>query len=116
MWACCLNLPTSRTIADIVEAKDDPDEDFLNGVLAAHSSGIKVLVAPPRPEMAELVTSDHVRKILALLQKMFDYIVVDTGKGINDPLLAVFDLRRADYFDFDRGHQLRSRTPNSFLK
>lgn len=86
-----LNLPTSRTIADVVEAKHDPDEDLLNGVLASHSSGIKVLVAPPRPEMAELVTPDHVRKILALLQKMFDYVIVDTGKGINDPLLAVFD-------------------------
>lgn len=87
-----LNLPSSRTIADVVEAKHDPDEDLLNGVLASHSSGIKVLVAPPRPEMAELVTAEHVRKILALMQKMFDYIVVDTGKGINDPLLAVFDL------------------------
>jgi pilus assembly protein CpaE len=86
-----LNLPTSRTIADIVEAKHDPDEDLLNGVLASHSSGIKVLVAPPRPEMAELVTPDHIRKILALMQKMFDYIVVDTGKGISDPLLALFD-------------------------
>ncbi len=87
-----LNLPTSRTIADIVEAKHDPDEDLLNGILASHSSGIKVLVAPPRPEMAELVTQEHVRKILTLMQKMFDYVVVDTGKGINDPLLAVFDL------------------------
>lgn len=86
-----LNLPTSRTIADIVEAKHDPDEDLLNGVLASHSSGIKVLVAPPRPEMAELVTADHVRKILALMQKMFDYIIVDTGKGLSDPLLALFD-------------------------
>ncbi len=25
------------------------------------------------------------------MKKMFDYIVVDTGKGINDPLLAIFD-------------------------
>lgn len=86
-----LNLPSSRTIADIVEAKHDPDEDLLNAVLASHSSGIKVLVAPPRPEMAELVTAEHVRKILALMQKTFDYIIVDTGKGISDPLLALFD-------------------------
>ncbi|HZQ09030.1 MAG TPA: response regulator [Anaerolineae bacterium] len=86
-----LNLASGRTFADIVEAKHDPDEDLLNGVLVAHSTGIKALLAPPRPEIAELVTADHIRKTLAVLQKMFDYIVIDTGKGINDPLLAVFD-------------------------
>lgn len=86
-----LNLPANRTIADVVEAKHDPDEDLLAGVLAAHSSGIKVLLAPPQPEQAELVTPDHVRKTLEVMKKMFDYIVVDTGKAISDPLLAVFD-------------------------
>lgn len=87
-----LNLVTNRTMLDVVEAKHDPDEDLLNGVLAAHSSGVKALLAPPRPEQAELVTADHVRKTLAVLQKMFDYVIVDTAKAISDPLLAVFDL------------------------
>ncbi len=86
-----LNLPANRTIADVVEAKHDPDEELLNGILAAHSSGIKVLLAPPQPEQAELVTPDHVRKTLEALKRMFDYIVIDTGKGISDPLLAIFD-------------------------
>lgn len=78
-------------MADIVEAKNDPDEELLNGILAAHSSGIKVLLAPPAPEQAELVTPDHIRKTLDVMKKMFDYIVVDTGKSISDPLLAVLD-------------------------
>ncbi len=64
-----LNLPSNRTIADVVEAKHDPDEDLLNGILASHSSGVKVLVAPPRPEQAELVTPDHVRKMLGTDEK-----------------------------------------------
>jgi pilus assembly protein CpaE len=86
-----LNLPANRTIVDVVEAKSDPDEDMLNGVLAAHSSGVKVLLAPPRPEQAELVSAEIVRKTLEVMKKMFDYIVIDTDKTINDPLLAVFD-------------------------
>lgn len=86
-----LNLATNRTINDIVLAKHEPDEDLMNGVLAAHSSGVKSLLAPPHPEMAELVTADHMRRILGVLQKMFDYIVIDTGKAINDPLLAMLD-------------------------
>ncbi len=87
-----LNLPTNRSIADVVDSKHEPDEDLLNGVLATHSSGIRVLLAPPRPETAELVTAEHLRSILAVLQKMFDYIVVDTGKAITDPLLALLDV------------------------
>lgn len=86
-----LNLPANRTMADVVEAKNDPDEELLNGILAAHSSGIKVLLAPPAPEQAELVTPDHIRKTLDVMKKLFDYIVVDTGKSISDPLLAVLD-------------------------
>lgn len=87
-----LNLPANRTLWDVVEAKNDPDEDLLNGVLAVHSSGLRVMLAPPKPEQAELVSADHIRKTLGVMQKMFDYIVVDTAKGINDPLLAVLDL------------------------
>lgn len=86
-----LNLPANRTIADVIEAKHDPDEELLNGILAAHSSGIKVMLAPPQPEQAELVTPEHVRKTLDVMKKMFDYVVVDTAKAINDPLLAIFD-------------------------
>lgn len=87
-----LNLATNRTIADIVDNKHEPDEDLLNSVLASHTSGVKALLPPPRPEIAELVTAEHVRRILAVMQKMFDYIIIDTGKAINDVLLAAFDM------------------------
>lgn len=85
-------MPANRTVVDIAETKTEPDEDFMNGILATHSSGIKVLLAPPQPENAELITHDILRHTLALMQKMFDYVVVDTGKNINDPLLTVLDM------------------------
>jgi pilus assembly protein CpaE len=86
-----MNLPTTRSIADIMGVKHEPDEDILNGVMATHSSGVKVLLAPPRPEMAELVTVEHLRAVLNVMRRMFDYVIIDTGKSINDALLAIFD-------------------------
>lgn len=86
-----LNLPTHRSMADIVGTKHEPDEDVLNGVLATHSSGIRVLLAPPRPELAELITPEHIRAVFAILIKSCDYIVVDTAKSINDVLLTILD-------------------------
>lgn len=86
-----LYLPSQRTIADIVDGKAEPDEELLNSVLGVHSSGIRALAAPPRPELAELVTVDKLKAILAVLRKMNDYIIVDTGKALNDVLLAILD-------------------------
>ncbi len=86
-----LNVATNRTIADVIGGKREPDEDILTGFMAAHGSGLKVLLAPPSPEMAELVTADQVRAILGIMNKMFDYVIVDTGKALNEPLLAILD-------------------------
>jgi pilus assembly protein CpaE len=55
-------------------------------------SGLKALLAPPKPEMADLVEADHVRAILERLKTMFDYVLVDMGSTLRELELAVFDL------------------------
>jgi pilus assembly protein CpaE len=75
------NLPSTRTIADLTADKVTLDDELLDGTLASHSSGVKVLLSPPRPELAELVTTDHIRRILEMLGKHFDYIIVDLWKS-----------------------------------
>ncbi len=62
-----LNLLSNKTICDAVEHIDDLDIDLLNDIMVTHSSGVKVLLAPPQPEMAELVTAEHVRRVLVEL-------------------------------------------------
>jgi pilus assembly protein CpaE len=68
------------------------DSDLLNDVLATHTSQIKVLLAPPDPQRGELVTSDHIRAILDLMRREFDYVVVDTPASFQDRSLAVLDM------------------------
>jgi pilus assembly protein CpaE len=87
-----LNLPNGRTIAELVGDKTEIDEDLLDGSLASHSSGIKVLLAPPRPEMAELVKTEHLKQIFGLLNKSFDYIVVDVWKSFQEATVYFLDL------------------------
>ena len=76
-----LNLPNTRTVADLTGDNATLDDELLDGTMASHSSGVKVLLAPPRPEMAELVTSDHLKRILEMLGKHFDYIIIDLWKS-----------------------------------
>ncbi len=87
-----LNLQPTRSIADITSQFDELDGDLLNDYMVPHSSGVKILMAPPRPEMAELITTEHVKGIVEQLKKLFDYIIIDTSTVLHDMLLSIFDL------------------------
>lgn len=87
-----LNLPSSRTIADMAGEKTEIDEDLLDGTMASHTSGIKVLLAPARPEMAELIKVEHLKRIMDLLPNSFDYIVVDLWKSFQETTILFLDI------------------------
>jgi pilus assembly protein CpaE len=82
-----LNLPTNRTIADLGGANTDIDEELMNGIMTSHASGVQVLLAPARPEMAELVTAEVLKKSLAVMKQMFDYIVIDLWKSFQESII-----------------------------
>jgi pilus assembly protein CpaE len=90
--AIMLNLPTSKTISDLIGNIQALDQDLLEGVMVDHTSGVRVLLAPSRPEMAELIGAEHVRKILSLLKSLYDYVVVDTHASFDDTMLGALDL------------------------
>ena len=96
-----LNLSASRSIADMVTQFDAIDNDMLSSALSAHGSGIKVLLAPPHPESAEVLmvppsegaASDPVLKpIMNLMRQEFDIIVVDMWSRVDDIALTLFDM------------------------
>jgi pilus assembly protein CpaE len=86
-----LNLQISRSIADLVGALADADAELWQLNTLPHSTGVRLLAAPPSPEMADLVTVQHVEQIAALAQRHFDYIVVDLGSRLDDRALGFMD-------------------------
>jgi pilus assembly protein CpaE len=87
-----LNLPPGRNITDLVDTINDLDPDSIDTVALAHTSGAKVVLAPPRPEMADLLQADHLKRILDEMRLHYDYIIVDTATVINDLVLTALDL------------------------
>ncbi|NLO24939.1 MAG: response regulator/pilus assembly protein [Clostridiales bacterium] len=73
-----LDLKLNKTISDIVQNIGYLDQDLLSEYMYKHSSGIEVLLAPPEPQYAELVTPDYTERILKLLKQQYDFIVMDT--------------------------------------
>ena len=86
-----LNLDHSRSITDLVDTPEGPDADMLNEVLANGPAGVRVLLAPISPELADLVTTDHVRALIAELRKAYDYVVVDTSCHLAEFNLEVIE-------------------------
>ena len=87
-----LNLnPKNQTIADLAREMAGGDIETLESTLVDHSTGIRVLMAPPSPEMAELVTPDHITKIVAALRQTHDLVVIDSPPLLQDVTLAFLD-------------------------
>jgi pilus assembly protein CpaE len=87
-----LNLnPKNQSIADVARELSGGDLGTLESTLVDHSSGVRVLMAPPSPEMAELVTPDYVSRIIGALRTTHDLVVVDCSPQLQDVTLAFLD-------------------------
>jgi pilus assembly protein CpaE len=75
-----LDLPTDRV-----------HESDLHDVMWRDPAGIDILLAPPRVEMAEMVSARDVEKTLSLLRRLYEVIVIDTASGLNETTLAFLD-------------------------
>ena len=90
--AVILNMsPKAKTIADLVGSFDSVDADILETVLVSHSTGIKVLLAPPTPEAAELITAANMKKVLEILAERYAFVIVDTWPSFQEVVLAMLD-------------------------
>jgi pilus assembly protein CpaE len=86
-----INPNNAATIADILADLADGNGDAVDSALTAHPSGVQVLLPPPSPEMAELVSADHMRRVLSRLRQTADLVVVDCVSQLHDPSLTALD-------------------------
>lgn len=75
-----VNLPTDRI-----------REQDLSDVVWRDPSGIDILLAPPRVEMAEMVTTRDVEKVLSLLRQLYEFVIIDTRAALSEDVLVFLD-------------------------
>ena len=85
-----------KSIVDIVTAPNI-DSDLIKSTLVKHDSGIDLLLAPPSPETAELVHPQHLPEIAQVLAGMYDYVLIDIDKRLDDVNLGVFEAAAVVY-------------------
>ena len=88
-----LNLnPKNKSIADLLPELEAGEPESLDTFVITHSAGIRVLLAPPSPETAELITPAAVRKVIEKLRYEADLVIVDCAAFFNDTTLAILDM------------------------
>jgi pilus assembly protein CpaE len=75
-----VNLPTDRI-----------RESDVSDVAWKDPSGVDILLAPPRVEMAEMVTVRDLEKSLSMLRQLYQFVVIDTRAGLGDDVLVFLD-------------------------
>jgi pilus assembly protein CpaE len=93
--ALMLNVQQRKTIYHAISDLNTLDPDGLENDLLTTKEGLRVLAAPTLPEQSELITAQHVERILRLLKERFDYIVIDCPSNFHETVLVT--LEQADY-------------------
>jgi pilus assembly protein CpaE len=87
-----LNELPSFSVLDLVSRIHVLDPRIVEGSMLFHkSSGLYILAAPPKPELAEKVVGRDISQILEFMRSMFSFIVVNTSSYITEPCLAALD-------------------------
>jgi len=82
--------PDKRSIVDACTASSI-DAELVRSVVVRHESGVDLMLAPTTPEAAEHVRADlhHLLQVVEVLRGMYDYVVVDLDKRLDDHSLDV---------------------------
>ena len=81
--------PATRSIVDLPAGA--AMRATLSEAIWEGPGGIDVLLAPPRPEEADLVAATELANAVTLLSDTHDYVVVDTPSRLSEDTLAILD-------------------------
>jgi pilus assembly protein CpaE len=70
------------TIGDVMESAEKLDKQFLDNALAVHNCGLSVLARPDLPEDTLRVNQPGLHRLLGVLSRVFDYVVIDSMMSI----------------------------------
>jgi pilus assembly protein CpaE len=87
-----LNITTITSIGTLLPNLDQLDNLLLERTLVNHSSGIKVLIAPPYLDMADTIRPEQLRQLMTRLSGLGEgFVVVDAWSALEDCTLSFLD-------------------------
>lgn len=86
--ASYFDLRPRYTMADVMDSAEKVDKQLLDNALTLHpNSGLAILARPELPEDTQRVTQPGTARLLGVLGRVFDYVVIDSLMSI-DPIYS----------------------------
>ena len=85
-----IDLHCVKSLADIT-AEKEVNEDKINSIITAHSSGIEFLQAALRPNQSPHIDKKIISLALSSLEAKYDYVIIDAGRAFSDNLISILD-------------------------
>jgi len=79
-----LDIQPKYTISDMVQKEENLEYVKISNYLCTHDSGLKILSAPLKPELADLITAPMIPAICNNILKENKYLIVDLATGISE--------------------------------
>jgi pilus assembly protein CpaE len=89
--ALSLGIRPERTAYDLAASGGSLDADKIDAYLVTHSTGLRVLAAPVRPDQSGLITPEFVAEVIAVLRSKFEYVILDTPPTFTPIVIAAID-------------------------
>ncbi len=88
--AGALDIEPEQTMVHLSRASK-LDSIELEASLSHHSSGVYLLAAPDQIDDGEIITPELTAGVITVLREMFDFVVIDGGRHLDERMLAVWE-------------------------
>jgi pilus assembly protein CpaE len=88
--ALMFDAASSPSIVDVLANADSLSPDFVLDCMH-QGAGVRIMGAPPSPELADLITTAHIQDVLGHMRLMFDVVLIDTESHLSDVTLEAVD-------------------------
>lgn len=89
--ALAMGVRPDKTMYDLINSGGSLDAGKLDAYAMPHSSGVRVLVAPTRPDQASSVGPEFLREVYPLLRATSDFVVLDSSPGFTPEVISAID-------------------------
>jgi len=89
--ALAMGVRPDKTMYDLVQSGGSLDAGKLDAYTMPHLSGVRVLVAPTRPDQASSIGPEFLREVYPLLRGSSDFVVLDSSPGFTPEVISAID-------------------------
>lgn len=75
--AAALNIKGERSVVDLAPVLDELTPQHIADVCVHHASGVDVLMAPPVPNVGDVLAPEHMAMIVRVAQRAYSAVIID---------------------------------------